>query len=346
MKLDSSLVKFDSTTWKFDSGTLVPNSLVATFPVDENPISQGGKWITGLTGGSWRAPHSVGGVLCANGENTDVDDSIMHANQASTAVGHDYHLTATVKRAANYVPSDGHEVELHHFEIGPGFARGIEITFQYFSDPSSQNLQGVIWNGAFNDLDLSTLGGLSVNGGGQIRDGDDLSIRKIGNQFSILHNDLVICSFTNSQFPNGNPGVGFFMRPGGIDKNYGYVKVAICSANNLITVPSQAFTSGTRAFTLTNLDPALSSFRLVLARSTWPVGQIGSVVAEVAVDGVNFKHSANLDLAGGNGTFKGRAVNHSKMVCGIPGVGQTGRAARITLANSQTLTTAINGYFY
>jgi hypothetical protein len=346
VKLDSSLARFDSTTWKFDSGTLVPTSFIATFTADEAALSQGGKWINGTVTNFWKAPKTVGGVACASSPNDTEDDSI--AQPTGVNFGSSYHMAVTIRRAANYVPTDGQEVELNHFNIAPGnqgTCQGIEGTFQFFSDANSNNFQCVIWVGPPHQFDTTTLGGLTVSGGGQIKDGDVLATRRNGNTFTYYHNDVQIVSFVNSTFPNTVPTIGFFQRPTGtVAESYGIAKVEITSLSNIVLVPSQAFTAGTRQATLTNIDPALSQFKLVLNRSAWPAGQIGNVDVECAVDGVTFKHVGGLSLAGGSPTFKGRSVTSSQLVCGIPGVGTAGRAIRTNFTNSSPLTTAISGY--
>jgi hypothetical protein len=324
----------------------LPNSFVATFPTDEAALSQGGKWTTGTVTNFWKPPKTKGGVACASSPNDTEDDSI--AQPSGVTFGPSYHMAVTVRRAAGYVPTDGHEVELNHFILtpgNPGTSQGIEGTFQFLSDANSNSLQCVIWNGAPHSFDTTTLGALTVSGGGQIKDGDILSTRRNVNTFTYYHNDVQIASFVNSTFANTVPTIGFFQRPTGtVAESYGIAKVEITSLSNVLLVPSQAFTAGSRTNTLANIDPSLSQFKVVFSRNAWPAGQIGTVNIECAVDGVTFKHVGTLSLVGGNLTFKGRPVTSSQMVCGIPGVGTTGRAIRTNFANSSTFTTAISGY--
>jgi hypothetical protein len=319
---------------------------------DENPLSQGGKWITGLSAGFWKAPAVINGVACASVPNdSDADDSIAVPNPALFSFGSDYYIEATVRRAANYVNTSGHEIELHMQRLinpgNPGTSPGIECTWQFLDTPSSQSQQLVIWPGAPNQFDTSTLGGVTVTGGFEILDGDVLAFRKSGNNYFIYHNDVQICTFTNNTFSSGGPGIGHFMRSGGDAQSYGWRRVAITAGVNTAFIASQVYTANTRSFPITNLDPNLSSFKCMLSRESWPVGNnIVSVNVEAALDGVHFQNVGGGTFSGGNLTFKGRPVTHNRVICGLPGQGTSGRAARITFQNSVSVRTAVSGLMF
>lgn len=326
----------------------MPTSYIYVPTVDEAALSDGGRWIGGASGGSWRTPVVQGGQIFANGENTDPDDTIACINRAIVALSGDYYIAARVSRDIAYVPVDGHEVEIWPaMDIVNGSAKGIEVTFQYFSDASSQNLQAVIWNGPFNSFDTSTLGGISVSGGFQIRGGDELAARKSGNDFFIYHNDVQLTTFNIAGFSNMSPGIGMFMRPNGIARSYCYDKVSVTAAANTAFIPSQVYAPGTRSFVVNNLDANLSLVKIVLSREGWPVGSpVCSVIIDCAVNGVNFQPVAGATFAGGDLTFKGRPVTHNRMITTLPAVGTPGRAMRITFANSVSLRSAVSGLMF
>lgn len=326
-------------------------SYIYDFRTDEAALSDNGNWATGAPTNFWHAPKVSGGVCCASVPNdADSDDSFAFPDPTKFSFGSDYYLVATVRRAANYVNTAGHEIELlaqiATTPGAPGTARLIECTFQYLDIPSSQSLQLVIWTGQPGQFDTGTLGGSTVSGGFEIRDGDELAIRKAGTNFFIYHNDVQVCTFVNNTFPNGSPGIGHFMRSGGTDVAYGWRKVAVTAGANTIFVPSQVYAAGARNFPITNIDPSVSQFKVALSRESWAANAQLTVNLECALNGVNFQHVAGDSFGGGDFSFKGRPVTHSRFVCGIPGVGTTGRAVRVTFQNSVSLRTAVSGMMF
>jgi hypothetical protein len=182
-------------------------SYSTNFPGVENPISEGGLWLNGLTDGlDWTNVRSFGGFASAF-QAHDFNDStaLLKGTWANNQMA-----TATVFRGAldeTHFP----EVELRlRSSLSPHVCNGYEFLYSLKSDASCY-VNIVRWNGAVNDFTgLLGPGGSGLTGTQYVlHTGDVLKATAVGNVLSIFLNGTLLGSVSDATFPNGKPGVGF-----------------------------------------------------------------------------------------------------------------------------------------
>lgn len=201
----------------------------STFTTNESPLSDGGKWVQGgATGLLWQNVITSGGF--AQGAGTSPltsdppDDGIAHL-AASVGIPNDHRVTVTVRRLSSYNPSVGHENEiLLRFSITPNLAVGYEIQF-----PIGGGLEIVRWNSLSNYTYITP-----ANTMGASNDGDVLSAWIIGNVIRVSKNGVQVAQVTDSTFTTGQPGIGFFARPGATMNSYCFTDVAITPSSGTV----------------------------------------------------------------------------------------------------------------
>lgn len=183
------------------------------FPAAENPLSEGGKWINGKAVGlAWNNVQSVPGKAYAADFATGYNDPIAVLNTSFTA---NQYAQGTVYRAAGYSPGVNHEIELLlHFQISANNARGYEILWAH-----QGNMAIVRWNGPLDNY-TPLVDNLQI---GQAVDGDVLRAEIIGNVIKVYKNGaLVATGPADATWTNGQPGMGFWPKPGATPQNYGW----------------------------------------------------------------------------------------------------------------------------
>ncbi len=206
----------------------VPTSYYTAFPDTENPIDQDGMFRVGTETAFYGTPRSTPGKCFAAtfvGEiAADYDDCLAHL--INHAVPVDQRVTGTVFRQVGYDPEDNHELALYLFmEIGAEFVRGYEFLWN-----TAGSFQIVIWLGTDHDLDnFDTSLSLVGAGPGTPADGDELAVQVVtdgsGNHFEVFKNSVSVgtCDDEPATWTDGNPGMGFFVRPGDTTlANYGF----------------------------------------------------------------------------------------------------------------------------
>ncbi len=193
----------------------LPESYSTDFPDTENPISQGGMFRVGDVTGFYKNPRSTPGkCFAADFVGAGLDDCLAHLINHAVPVNH--RVTASVFRASSYTAGETHEIGLYlRMEIGVGvggeFVRGIECLFD-----AGGAFQVVKWLGTAHDLSNFDTG-ISVSGAGpgQLVDGDVIAVEVVGNDYEVFKNGVSVATFTDTEFSDGNPGMGFFVRSGG-----------------------------------------------------------------------------------------------------------------------------------
>jgi hypothetical protein len=181
------------------------------FDLTENPISEGGVWHH--TGNVWTNVSTANGIAFGtNGAANTYDDSYA----LLSGFGPDQQAQAVVVRSPNLVLNITHEVELLlRMSDSASTAQGYECDFSYFG-----GVQIVRWNGALGDFTV-----LQTSGPGTIgRDfvtNDVIKATIVGNVISAYINGVLIAQATDSTYASGQPGIGFFTRPGGNSANFG-----------------------------------------------------------------------------------------------------------------------------
>lgn len=198
-------------------GGQLPSSYSTAFADDENPLSEGGIWINGLLHGlDWQNVQSLGGVAQGTAFNSPepYDDSIAHLDPAQHAIPNDHELTGVVHKVPGYNPPSSHEIELLlRWSITENVARGYEIQFPLTFD----RISIVRWNGPVNDFTL-----LNHTPIPDLDDDDVCTAKIVGSTITVYVNGDEKVSLVDATWPTGNPGVGFWIRPGGTIANYGW----------------------------------------------------------------------------------------------------------------------------
>ncbi len=186
------------------------------FPLTENPISENGRWINGgATGLDWgnaqTTPGLAFGTVVSLGppynDSTAVLAAAWPSDQTAQATVH------TVNQNSNIFE----EVELRlRTTIAAHSITGYEFNFRCTAD-GSQYAQIVRWNGPLNDFTYVA----SATGPG-LNDGDVVKATAIGSTLTAYVNGTAVVSGTDSTYPDGAPGIGFYDQDGALSDNSDY----------------------------------------------------------------------------------------------------------------------------
>jgi hypothetical protein len=210
-----------------------------TFPLTQNPISEGGNWINGLAVGlDWADVATTPGLAfgtqsgAANyNDSTAVLAGTWGPNQTAQATVH------TVNQQSGSIYE---EVELRlRTTITAHSLTGYEFNFSCRSD-GSQYVQIVRWNGALGDFTL-----LDARTGPGLHNGDVVKATISGSTLTTYINNVAIFSVTDSTFTNGSPGIGFYLQgAGGLNSDYGFTSFSASDGSTAAppVVASASFT--------------------------------------------------------------------------------------------------------
>lgn len=200
-----------NTTCPTGGGT----SYTTNFPGTENPISEGGKWLTGGTVGiDWNNPRTVAGEAFGAAIATTYNDDIAVLTTSFTP---NQYAQGTVYRAPGYSPGVSHEVELLlHFQISANVAHGYEVLWGI-----SGYIAIVRWEGP---VGIYTALLENVNPGiGAPVDGDVFRAEIRGGVITVFKNgQLVATGPLDSTWQAGQPGIGFWPTPGATQQGFGW----------------------------------------------------------------------------------------------------------------------------
>lgn len=235
-----------------------------SFPLDENPISENGNWINGMTNGlDWADVRTAGGIAFGTesgsggyDDSTAILTGTWGPNQTVQAMVH----------SVNQNPNVWEEVELRlRSSITADSNTGYEINFRCAHD-GSQYVEIVRWNGALGDFSYI----IHTTGPG-LRDGDMVKASIVGNVITAYINGVQVAQGTDNTFGNGNPGMGFYLFQGTSDlnSNFGFTSF---SATDGSAADTQAPTVPTN-LTATAVSP--SQVNLSWAVSADNVGVTG-----------------------------------------------------------------------
>lgn len=178
-------------------------SYSTSFPATENPISEGGIWLNGLTDGlDWNDIQTVPGKAYAATLDTapggDSDD-ICVLKPAFFACTANQFSQATVFRNGGYSPSGSHEISLLvRFAISAHSAAGYEW---YVNQNGGSSI--VRWNGAHSSFDI--IASPTCNAPAN---GDVFRMEISGTTITVYQNGVSKGTVNNSTFSTGNPGFG------------------------------------------------------------------------------------------------------------------------------------------
>jgi len=206
------------------SGTL--NRYTTSFPLKENPISEGGRWINGGAEGlDWTNVSTTTGLAIGHQIAANFTDATA---LLTGAWGPDQMASATVYTVSQNDPCF-QEVELRlRSAISAHVSTGYEINF-HLSHTASAYLQIVRWNGPLGSFDyLSNTAGAQFS----VKNGDVVSAKIVGNVITAYINGVQkarvdIASIGGAVYTTGNPGMGFNLDNApagcsGTNGNYGF----------------------------------------------------------------------------------------------------------------------------
>ncbi|MHB1034038.1 MAG: hypothetical protein ACYC35_11645 [Pirellulales bacterium] len=196
-----------------------PVTYTTTFDGDENPISEGGKWLH--NGLDWAKIRKAKGIAYGTQSGTNsgpqrYDDSYAHLADFPP----DQEAWGKV-RIAKPDPSCNQEVEiLLRWSSSAHRTTGYECFARCTSDGSSY-LQIVRWEGPLGKFTYP------ANKGGReygLKDGDVLKASVIGNVITVYVNGVKKAQAKDDNHKTGNPGIGMFLQcdRGGVGSNADY----------------------------------------------------------------------------------------------------------------------------
>jgi hypothetical protein len=130
-----------------------------------------------------------------------------------------------VQRSSSLNTSVTHEAELLlRFSDSTSGARGYECLFAFYG-----GVQVVRWNGTQGDYTVlpSTAG--TGNLGRELLTGDVIKASISGNVINLYINGTLVMRAADSAFTAGQPGIGFFTRPGGNSAHLALTRITASS---------------------------------------------------------------------------------------------------------------------
>jgi hypothetical protein len=187
-------------------------SYTTTFSLTEAPISEGGAWHR--ANNAWTDVDTASGnAFGTNGAADTFDDSYA----LLSGFGPNQQASAVVARSASLDTNIDHEMELLlRFSDDANNARGYEVLF-----PINGVVQIVRWNGALGDFTVLNITAGQLGISREMTSGDVIKATIVGNVISAFINNVLIAQTSDSAFATGQPGIGFFTRPGGNSANFG-----------------------------------------------------------------------------------------------------------------------------
>jgi hypothetical protein len=191
------------------SGTA--NSYTTNFPHTENPISEGGRWISGRAGLDWGDVRTIPGFAFGIeiGGNRPEPDKYDDPTAILTGKwGPNQTAQARVHRTNKDNDHAWQEVELRlRSSIAPHNATGYEIMFRCSKSPQAYcNIAR--WDGILGAFMM-----LKETKGSQygVADGDEIKATMKGDVITVYKNGVLIVQTKDYLFKTGNPGIGFYL---------------------------------------------------------------------------------------------------------------------------------------
>jgi hypothetical protein len=203
--------------------TSTPNSYTTNFDIDENPLSEGGKWLH--IDSTLSKCKVVGGRAFGTQSGTGAFDD---SNAYLTGYGNNYEVEGTVWLNPGLSGPGNREVEillhwtddgpLRSTAFGPTRANGYEINVQHAG--SYMQL------GRFKGALLVQVDNYAIP-----KTGDRFRARIEGQHIRVWWNDVLRIDFTDSdaslQVTTGNPGIGFFVSGGASNTDFGFDSIIV-----------------------------------------------------------------------------------------------------------------------
>jgi hypothetical protein len=203
-----------------------PKSYTTQFPNAENPILENGLWTNGKAAGfDWTDVAVVPGLAFGTESgNAGYDDATA---LLTGTWGADQTAEATV-HSVNQNDNIFEEVEIRlRSSLSAHRSTGYEINFRC-SKTSNAYTQIVRWNGPLGQFTyLNAAGGANYG----VADGDVVKATVVGNVITAYINGVQVLQATDSTYPNGSPGMGFFLQSAtGVNRDYGFSRFTAADA--------------------------------------------------------------------------------------------------------------------
>ena len=208
------------------SGGGINGSYSTTFPLTENPISEGGSWTNGgATGLGWANVQTTPGL--SFGTSPVNAGTYLYADPTAVlknAWAQDQQVQATVKVRGAFGRACCKEVELLiRMTIARNSITGYELNCSVVS--AGPYLTLVRWNGPLNNFTY-----IVRNATTSCVNGDVLKLTAVGNTFTVYKNGVQVLQGTDATFQKGSPGVGFY---NSVDTNWSGFGLSNFSASNV-----------------------------------------------------------------------------------------------------------------
>ena len=290
--------------------SVAAGTYASTFDLEENPLSESGAWRRAVN--NFTNVKSSGGVAFGtNGITNQYDDSYA----LLSGFGADQTVEAVVQRSSSLNTNVTHEAELLlRFSDSSSGARGYECLFAFYGA-----VQVVRWNGTQGDYTvLPTLAGTGSLGR-QLLTGDVIKASISGNVINVYINGTLMMRTSDSAFTTGQPGIGFFTRPGGNSAHLALTQITATSDGATSPPPPSAPAVSLSA------SPTSVAFGGSTALS-WSTTDATSCVASGAWSGTR--------ATSGNENSAALSNNPSAftLTCTGPG-GQTSRTVNVSVAS-------------
>ena len=208
----SGLAAATSAAFTVAAPAVGAHTYTTNFPLTENPISEGGRWINGGTVGlDWGNVRTAGGLAYgANLPQTYADPTAI----LSGAWLSDQSVQGTVYWG-NPTLAAGPAVELHlRMTVGAHSITGYECTFGRSS--TDTYLLIVRWNGALGNFTILLNTHHASNYA--VVTGDVVKATIVGSTIRVYRNGVLMGQATDNTFTGGSPGIGF----GSVENTYGF----------------------------------------------------------------------------------------------------------------------------
>jgi hypothetical protein len=225
--------------WTLLSGTdTLARTYSTTFPLTENPISEGGNWISGdAVGLDWADVCTTPGfAIGLESGGTGFDDATAlltgtwGSNQIASAV------IFTTNRMS--IPYEEIEVRLRS-SLSPHNCDGYEVLFSMKPDAGCY-VQIVRWNGPLGDFTYvaQAFGSQYV-----VNTGDTISGSISNHILTAYINGAPVLQGTDSTYSSGSPGIGIFIQgASGVNHDYGVTSFTATDGADIPPPPHLNFT--------------------------------------------------------------------------------------------------------